>query len=196
MSEFKILKIVSTEEQAFYHADIIVPTSEYYVNDVTSEGLSAFTYTELQQVHDNHITEYSALDKWSRDILEASVLNIMNKIEVDDTPIFKLRAKLKREPIAPSVVPLSDAQRDELLSSVKANVQGKQRVQALPRSTNMKRPGDATASGRIWAKCDLILKELCFMEVKDSVLKWGAEVGINVSTVRTQYGHWKRFNNL
>jgi hypothetical protein len=195
-SGFKILKVVPTAEQAFFHADLLRPNADYYVNDVNSKGLAAFTYSELQQIHDNHITDYKAVPKWSRDILEAAVLNIIKKIELDETPIFQLRAKLKRDPESPAITPLTAAQRKADLGEQVVGSDFKTRTAALPRSVNMKRPGDTTASGRIWAKCDDILKESGFENVKENVMLWGVDAGINISTVRTQYGHWRRFNNL
>lgn len=194
--DFKVLKIVQTTEQAFYWADILAANKDYYVNDLSVGGLKGFTVQELHKIHNNHIKDYKASASWSRDVLVGAVLNIMRDIELDETATYLLNAKLKRKPSEPKIVPLSAAQR---LAELGDHTQAGKGVTATQRSTapaNAKRPKPETASGRIWAQCDLILESVGFNSVKNDIMEWGQLEDINPSTVRTQYGHWRRFNNL
>ena len=197
ISNFKILKVVKTEEQAFYFADLLSAKDDYYINDLTVKGLDGFTDAELRTIHNNHIEDYQAKIEWKRSVLVGAILNIMTEMEVDETPIYQLRAKLKREPLAPKIEPLSDAQRLSLLGDATQAGKGVQSAQRSTASTSgTKRPKPETTSGRIWAQCDLILNAVGFASVKSDIMDWGVTEDINPSTVRTQYGHWRRFNNL
>jgi hypothetical protein len=197
LSDLKVLKIVATEEQEFYHADILVPNADYYVNDVSLVSLFNFSEAELRKIHDNHVTTYSAPIKWDRETLEGAVLNVMKSIEPDNTEIWQLRAKLGREIAAPQITPLTAAQRASQCGDANAQpIINNRTTSETSTPTTAKRPAEGSTSGSIWAKADEILNTSGFASVRDALVVWGNENALNLSTVRTQYSHWRKFYNL
>ena len=162
-----------------------------HVDECSLNGLEAFSDAELLQIVNNHTDrDYSHA---KRDALMGLVLNIAKDIEpVQNT--FAIPADKERVPY--EIPRLSDAQR---LAQLGDHTQAGKGTSTAPRSTtptNSKRPKPGTASAQIWDTCDAILAKDGFDAVKEAVMVWGKASGINPSTVRTQYGHWRRFNNL
>lgn len=162
-----------------------------HVDECSLSGLEVFSDAELLQIVSNHMErDYSHA---KRDALMGLVLNIAKDIQ----PVQNMFAIPANKEHVPYQIPrLSDAQR---LAQLGDHTQAGKGVSTATRSTtpaNAKRPKPGTASAQIWDTCDAILAKDGFDAVKDAVMVWGKACGINPSTVRTQYGHWRRFNNL
>lgn len=192
----KILKIVESEAQAFYWADLLAPKSDYYVNEVSVAGLQGFTDVELRKIHDNHSDGIKASSSWSREALIGSVLKVMNNIEADQTAEYLLNGKLGGKYSDPKIEPVSATQQLKNCGDVTQAGKGVVSTTTRTASTTAKRPKPGTASARIWDKCDEIREVKGFEFVKTGVAEWGDTQGINPSTERTQFGHWRRFNGL
>ncbi|USL90010.1 hypothetical protein [Vibrio phage vB_VpaS_CHI] len=162
-----------------------------HVDECSLNGLEIFSDGELLQIVNNHSDHNYSHAK--RDALIGLVLNIAKDIEpVQNT--FAIPADKERVPY--EIPRLSDAQRLAQLGDHTQAGKGTSTVTRSTTPTNSKRPKPGTASAQIWDTCDAILAKDGFDAVKEAVMVWGKASGINPSTVRTQYGHWRRFNNL
>ncbi|QQM14099.1 hypothetical protein pVco14_049 [Vibrio phage pVco-14] len=162
-----------------------------HVDECSLSGLEVFSDAELLQIVNNHMDrDYSHA---KRDALMGLVLNIAKDIEpVQNT--FAIPADKEHVPY--EIPRLSDAQRLAQLGDHTQAGKGTSTAQRSSAPATAKRPKPGTASATIWDKCDELLAASGFETVKSSLMVWGQEMGINPSTVRTQYGHWRRFNNL
>lgn len=101
IANLRILKVAPTAEQLFYHADILVPHCDYYVNDVAMGSFQGFTDGELREMLGQYVS-YN-LEKSTRQMLIGGLLNAIDEIEVDDTDLASLRIKLGREYSTPTL---------------------------------------------------------------------------------------------
>lgn len=102
ISNYQVLKVVETEAQAFYWADILAPNSDYYVNDITVPALFVYNEPELRTIYRN-LAGYDAKENWPRETLEGAVLHQVFQLEADSTTVEALHKRLGREPLAPAV---------------------------------------------------------------------------------------------
>lgn len=191
LSNLTIVKTCPDADSAFYHADIL-KLKDYFVHDVAMSSFDKFTNRELAIILGNHSMNPDVVAKWNREVRLGSIMNLCNNMDMDDTPIQTLYGKLGHVPLAPQIVPLSNAEREKQMGP--ANTQ---RIvqRSASASTAPKRPKPGTTTAAVWDKCDELAEQGKSIEanvLRDAVLAWGEEQGINKSTVRTQYGHWKR----
>lgn len=191
MSALRIVKVCPTEYEAFYHADIL-KLNEYFVHDVALNSFDTFSDRELALILANHTFNPDVVAKWNREVRVGAVLNVCNNMELDETPIPTLHRTLKRKPLAPQIAILSAAQREKQMGPVNTQPVTQRATGAR---TSAKRPKAGTTTARVWDKCDQLFSEgksIPSNELRDELITWGDAEGINKSTVRTQYGHWKR----
>lgn len=192
ISKYKIEKVCPTAEQAFYHADILKLADDIYVDDAALPVFEKFSTTELKTILNNHNVTYR--DTNDIETLCGHVLLLIKELAVDETDCVTLYGQLKREPLPPKIVKLSDAEREKQMGPAFA---GRTYEKPAGGSTAVKRPKAGTTTASVWDKCDELLAsglKISDNSLRDACLAWGEEAGINKSTVRTQYGHWKRDN--
>lgn len=177
-ANLKLLKVTESLEACFYWADILLPTSDYRVDDFTLQGLLKFQKSELLQC-------YTATtgDK-VRSHVEPSTLAglLLNKMQdlLDSTPIPELHGRLGRSPSQPSV---------------KALPQGEPQAQRAPRAASAAsgakvagRPKPGTTTGLIWEVADSLQGPV----TSKALLEHPSLAGVNRSTVLVQFSHWRR----
>ncbi|CAM0072394.1 hypothetical protein VPHK251G3_0045 [Vibrio phage K251 g3] len=162
-----------------------------HVDECSLSGLEVFTDAELLAIVSNHMDGNYSTAK--REALLGLVLKVAKEME----PIQNMFAiPVDKERVPYEIATLSHTQRVAQLGDHTQAGKGVCTAQRSSAPANAKRPKPGTASAQIWDTCDEILAKDSFSAVKDAVMVWGKASGINPSTVRTQYGHWRRFNNL
>lgn len=188
LSNLTIIKVCATEVQAFYHADIL-KLKEYFVDEVAMASLAPFSTEELAIILGNHNI---SCEKWDREVRIGAILNLCNSMEPDHTEVVALHGKLKREPEAPQIANLTHAEREKQMGAANTT----RTVQSSAgSSTAQKRPKPGSTTAMVWDKCDEVFEYCGKLEgntIRDAVLLWAEGAGVNKSTARTQYGHWKR----
>lgn len=66
----------------------------------------------------------------------------------------------------------------------------------LPEQNGVTRPAPDTKTGRVWALADEISAATSAPARRKAVIEAGQKEGLNVSTLATQYGRWRKFNGL
>lgn len=108
LDSFKILKVVPTETQAFYWADILLPTGSYYVNDISMLVLQSFSVQELTKLYVNTTGKQVPPRCENSEMLCGLILNLKAEL-LDETDTVSLYAKLKREPSMPvASIPIAE----------------------------------------------------------------------------------------
>lgn len=65
-----------------------------------------------------------------------------------------------------------------------------------PSQNGVTRPGEGTATGRIWEIADELSAQANEPAKRGDVLKVAEEEGLNAATAATQYGRWRKFHGL
>jgi len=102
LDNLKLLKVVPSEKQAFYWADILLPSGSYYVNDFTMSTLRGFSVWELGEIYKQTSGKDIPPKCDTVDMLCGLILNLKDQL-LDETECVSLYATLKREPSLPSV---------------------------------------------------------------------------------------------
>ena len=90
---------------------------------------------------------------------------------------------------------------EETAETVKAPKAKKEKAPKEPKAprdsaNGVTRPAEGTKTGKVWEIADKLSNELGQAAPrKDVIVKASAE-GINLATITTQYGHWRRYNGL
>ncbi len=190
LSNYKVVKVCPTAEQAFYHADLL-KLPDYYVDDACLSTYEHFTNEELAKILANHNVNLTYLHKWDREVRLGAVSNAVCALDVDNTPIVALQGKLGHVPEAPQIAKLTHTQREKQMGPANTT----RTVQSSTASSTAKRPKAGSTTAAVWEECDSLFASGSKIEdnsLRDALLAWAEEQGINKSTARTQYGHWKR----
>lgn len=191
LSNLTIVKVCADEVQAFYHADIL-KLKEYFVHDVAMSSFEVFSTHELGVILCNHNNDANAVAKWDREVRLGALLNLCNSIEPDETGVAALHGKLKRAPEAPQIVNLTHAQREKQMGPANTTRTVQNRAGS---STAQKRPKPGSTTARVWDVADAAMEgfsDVNDKQLRDTVVQQCVGEGINISTARTQFGHWKR----
>lgn len=187
----KFIKVTQSVEQALYHADILAPNDDYYVNEVHMGSFKNFTGTELRRIHDSHIDHYKASPDWNREILVGSIMNILNGLRPDPATVEELHAKLGRAPIIAATPPSQRSAASDLGGRCNPTAASTPRAQRSTSAPSGNRPKEGTTSALVWGVADSLNKgsgTVC----SNDLLAHPDLAGINGSTVRTQFSHWRR----
>lgn len=192
----KIQKVVATEEQAFYWADLLAKDVDYYVAELKLGTFKAFTLPELRNMCEAHEVRGFKPD-WTYELCAGALLNVAHDMEADTSEVWELRNRLGGDPSNPVVTPLNERQRASLLGDPNGTPAPAKRAQRSAGSATAGRPKPGTTSASIWDQADALHADVKDIpHLRGLLIKWGEEQGINPSTVRTQYNHWRRFNSL
>ncbi|QDP52308.1 MAG: hypothetical protein Unbinned4162contig1001_8 [Prokaryotic dsDNA virus sp.] len=97
----KAIKAAATAQQLFYWADILLPRNNYYVNDVTFDGLKGFNTEELKRIYANTTGDPIPKRCEGWEMMFGLVYNAVSNL-MDDTDCTALYGKLGREPSQPN----------------------------------------------------------------------------------------------
>lgn len=195
IADFKIIGVTADEHRAFYLADM-VKSGWYYVNELSFESFETFSNAELAKIY-TLATTIEAPEKWDRETLIGVVYNHINELPVDERTVGELREKLGREPEAPKIVPQTEAQRIAANGDTANAGKGASAPAAATGAVNKAYPKPGSTSHGIWTKADELREgESDIKALRLAVVAWGEVQGINASTVRTQFNHWRNYHSL
>lgn len=211
--ENRLVKAVSTVEQAIQWANILIPLQDFKVlaTGFEDEGAekkkwSCFTLDDLKILYaratGNQYTRNDYPDLLGR------VFAIAASMELDETPLAELEEQTGRTatvnedfkmseqqtpPDAPAeVTPKTTVPAANELAGGAPNTGG-----SVPGSGEkpMKRPGAGTVTGAIWEICDQLSQaQGGGQPPRKDVMAEGKAKGYQESTIATQYGKWRKFH--
>lgn len=90
---------------------------------------------------------------------------------------------------------------EEATKPVKAPKVKKEKTPKEPKAprdsqNGVTRPADGTKTGRVWAIADELSNAAGQPAARKDVITKASADGINLATITTQYGHWRRYNGL
>ncbi len=177
------LKAVPTLEQAEYWADILAPTSDFYVTDaVSNKSFSIYTHYELRMLYYNTVGELVS-DNMDYSKLLAGVKKLAEDLLVDETSLEDLKTKLGHERVEPEI------------SAETVEQESKPRKRSDSPSKPITRPKEGSMTGKVWDIADQLHTEKGEIPPRQDVIALCTEQGINASTASTQYGKWKKVLN-
>lgn len=194
-SKMEVVKVCATAEQAYYWADLLCP-SGYHIDDFGLSNFDVFSDTELREIYNHTLGKQCPQSMMTREIIIGSLLNIESNLTSTET-VEQLHAMLKRAPNAPKIVPLSPTQQLSQCGNAANAGNGVPTAQRVTGggSYAVKQPKEGSTTRRVWDQADELAKQFSdIKELRSHLIDWGNGQGINPSTVRTQFNHWRNFH--
>lgn len=189
LDKLELVSVTGSKEQAFYLADILCKKSNYHVDEFNLDGFKTFSTFELRKLFESY-HGHQPPESWDQLTLIGSLLNLEDNL-INNDSVEGLHKVLKRAPKPPKIANVRPLQDASVFSVIKPWCRDDKPTQA---KQGYPKPG--TTSSEIWLACDQLLDELNETPVSAQVVARMKDTGFNVSTIRTQYGHWKRFKQL
>ncbi len=180
------IKATPTAEQAQMWADILIPTSDYYITDIESlRCLSVYTAYELRLLYQNTVGE-PVNESIQYSVLLEGIQKLGLDLIIDETPLSTLGNKAKRGS-------------KETKAAVKETKKQAEGNPAKPEKTKepstgkaAKRPKEGSMTGKVWDIADALHAEHGTIPDRKAVVLACEAGGMNPSTASTQYGKWKK----
>lgn len=180
------LKAAPTVEQAQMWADILVPTSDYYITGMESLcSLSVYTAYELRLLYQNTVGDPVSESIDYTKLLEG-IQQLGSALIVDETPLDALKGKAKRGTKATKAAVKETVKQNE--GSPTPPTKEKPAKAAKPAG----RPKEGSATGKVWSIGDTLYADTGEIPDRKTVIAACEKEGINPSTASTQYGKWKK----
>lgn len=186
LNELTILKAVDGADalkRCEYWADILIPKGEFYICGHEKRDLATFNFDELAIIY-SKATDRKMRWREYRDAIMA-VGELMELMKPDETDLGALVRKLGRPLKEPDFTPVKDTKKER--SSA---------VTGIPT-----RPKEGTMTVRAWEAADWYYgqqepKDIDAKELREMVVTACVENGVNKSTAGTQFGKWKRHQQM
>lgn len=180
------IKATPTAEQAQMWADILIPTSDYYITDISSlRCLSVYTEYELRMLYQNTVGDpVNEGIKYS--VLLEGIQKLGADLIVDETPLSTLGNKAKRGS------PATKAAVKETKKQAEGNPAKPEKTKEPSPNKAAKRPKEESMTGKVWALADSLHASTGEIPDRKAVVSACEAEGINPSTASTQYGKWKK----
>lgn len=186
LNELTILKVVDGEDalkRCEYWADILIPKGEFYICGHEKRDLATFDFDELRILF-NNATDRIMRGREYRDAV-MQVSELLESMKPDDTNLGALVRKLGRPLKEPDFTPAKESKKERASSAG-----------GIPT-----RPKEGTMTVRAWEAADWYYsqqepKDLDSKELREMVVTACVENGVNKSTAGTQFGKWKRHQQM
>lgn len=172
------LKATNTVEQSEYWAEILAPTCDTRITDVSGKAFSVYTQLELRMLYFNTVGE-QVPDRFDYSKLIQGLKHLANELIVDDTSVSELEAKLGRKVKTPDPTPVKECGRKPVIGGGQG-------------STEVKRPKEGSTTAKVWEICDAMYADRGEIPVRKDVLLSCETHGISTATASTQYSKWKK----
>jgi hypothetical protein len=180
------IKATPTAEQAQMWADILIPTSDYYITNVDSlRSLSVYTPYELRLLYQNTVGE-PVNESIKYQVLLEGIQKLGLDLIVDETPLATLGNKAKR------CSKETKAAVKETKKQADGNPTKPEKTKEPSISKPAKRPKEGSMTGKVWAVADALHTETGTIPDRKAVIAACEAEGVNPSTASTQYGKWKK----
>lgn len=190
LDNLKLLKVVPTEKQANYWADILLPTGSYYLNDLTLSALRTFSKWELGQLYTRTTNKEIPPRCDTVEMLSGLILNLKDEL-LDDTDCLSLYAILKREPTLPSVSVMAR----EKVAKVSAT-----RAPTSKTGERTKNSGQREiifeAADQKWASLGKPIDLSLIRKMRIELMNELEQLGVKRTTASTTLGAWQKAQDV
>lgn len=184
----RVLKVHSDPVCLDYWAEILIPKNDNTVRGYTPNDFNCFSPGDINRLYEE-TTDRSPHPSLSHEYKIRGIINAINAMPVDTTPLDELKKKLGRP--LPLILITSDDEDEE---------PEKRSYTSRGDDTILKRPAEGTTTGMVWDIADAIAVKsehaIGSKQLRAEIIAECSDEGIHPSTAATQYAKWKKFKSM